>query len=60
MDEMSEMQRADQGMAEGSEHHRSRGWWGVVAAVAAAVIGSVFAMRRMRSTQGGRTPMTMA
>ncbi len=58
MDEMSEMDRSETMPEEGQEH-RSRGRWGMVAAIAAAVIG-MFAARRVRSARQHRTPITIA
>jgi hypothetical protein len=59
MDEMTGMERAEVTTTESAgEHHRGR--WGVIAAIAAAVVGSVVAARRVRSARHSREPMTIA
>lgn len=60
MDETTSMQSSDVVVEEGREEHHSRGRWAIIAGIAAAVIGSVFATRRVRSARSSRTPMTIA
>ena len=59
MDETTGMERTEVTTAESADvHHRGR--WGIVAAIAAAVVGSVVAARRVRTARHSREPMTIA
>ena len=60
MEEMTGMEPIEVVVAESEEAHRSRGRWGIVAAVVAAVAGGVYGVMKVRARRHSHVPMTMA
>jgi hypothetical protein len=60
MDETTGTERSEVMIVESPEEHHARGRWGIAAAIAAAVVGTVFAARRVRTARHSQTPMTIA